>query len=162
MKKIIIFSVGMLLSFFTVTVSAQTLADSLKYVDHIWTLKKKAAVLKHIGLSEAEKSSFWPVFNSFQRATCNYEMQSVLLISRYAREGSEFSQKELYEFSTKVLKNDLELARLRKKYYKRFRHAVSPEQASAFMQLDENFRNIMRMEAQKNLIFGSEEVYSRN
>jgi len=152
----------MLFSFFTVTVSGQTLADSLKYVDQVWTLKKKAAVLKHIGLTEADKSSFWPLFDSFQRATCNYEMQSVVLIANYARRGSTFSAKELYEFSTQVLKNDLELARLRKKYYKRFRNAVSPEQASAFMQLDENFRNIMRMEAQKNMIFGSEELYSRN
>src|SRR5687767_5444385 len=111
MKAIIILSVGMLFSFFTGSVSGQTLADSLKYVDHVWTLKKKAAVLKHIGLSEADKSSFWPLFDSYQRATCNYEMQSVLLISKYSKQGNRYSPKELSDFSTQVLKNDLELAR---------------------------------------------------
>lgn len=160
MKRFIILPVIVALSFLTGTAFAQTLADSLKYVDQIWTLRKKAAVLKHMDLTEGEKSSFWPLFDSYQRATCNYEMQSVMLISKYARKGERYSPKELSDFSTQVLKNDLELARLRKKYYKRFREAVSPEQASAFMQLDQNFRNTMRMEVQSKP-FGVEEVYSR-
>lgn len=162
MKAKIILSCGMLFVFFTATTWAQTLADSLKYIDHQWTLKKKAAVLKHMNLTEADKSSFWPVFDSFQRATCNYEMQSVMLISKYNRRGAGYSAQELYNFSSQVLKNDLELARLRKKYYKRFRHAVSAGQASAFMLLDENFRTAMRMEVQKQMPFGAGEVYTRN
>ena len=161
MKRLIILSAGMLFSFYAVTGSAQSLVDSLKYVDHVWTMKKKAAVLKHIGLTEAEKPSFWPVFDSFHRATWNFEMKSVLLISKYSQRGADYSEKELYDFSRQLLRNDLELARLRKKYYKRFRNAVSDERASAFMQLDENFRNIMRMEAKKEMLLTGE-LYSRN
>lgn len=160
MKTILLSSLAVLCLF--VSTSGQVLPDSVKYIDHVLTMKKKMAVLRHLGLSEAEKSSFWPVFDSYERATKSYEMQSVLLISKYTQAGDRYSPKELYEFSTRILRNDLELAKIRKKYYRRFRQAVSPERASAFMQLDESFRNMIRMEAQKELLLYTSELYTRN
>lgn len=145
-----------------VSTLAQSLPDSLQFIEHVLTMKKKSAVLRHLGLSEAEKSSFWPVFDSYQRATKVYEMQSILLISKYQESGDRYSPKELYEFSTRLLKNDLELAKVRKKYYRRFRQAVSPDRASAFMQLDERFRNTLRMRFQKELAVEGPDLYTRN
>jgi hypothetical protein len=161
MKTTFISSIAALLVLAT-EVCGQVLPDSVKYLDHVLTMKKKAALVTYLRLSEAEKASFWPVFDSYQRATKNYEMESLLLISKYASRGSEYSPKEFHRFSSDVLKNDLEIAKIRRRYYKKFRAALSAERASAFMQFDENYRSLIRMDAQKDLIFLAAEVYSRN
>jgi hypothetical protein len=142
------------------TVFAQSTLDTLRFSDLRWSSRKKAAVLNYMQLTEADKSSFWPVFDSYNTATRYLELESIMILKKYSDGSGNFSPLELEEMSQRILKNDLILAKLRKQFYKRFKIAVSPEQATAFFQLDTMFRSMMRLEAQRD--FASQQMLNFN
>ena len=118
-----------------------------------------------MNFTEADKSSFWPVFESYNNATRYIELESIMLLKKYSDSDRKFSDAELEDMSQRILNNDLQLAKLRKQFYKRFREAVSLEQATAFFQIDTMFRSMMRLEAQRD--FASDQMmdfnlYTRN
>ncbi len=112
-------------------------------------MKKKALILEYMDLTEAEKSSFWPVYEYYSAATKNLELECIYLISLYSRDFNKLSADDLNTYLMQVLKNDVTLARLRRVFFKRFKKALSAEQAAAFMQLDDAFRAIIRLNVQK-------------
>jgi hypothetical protein len=162
MKKGII---AIVLLAWSATAFGQSTLDTLRFSDLRWSLCKKAAVLNHMDLTEADKSSFWPVFDSYNSATRYLELESIMILKKYSDASGKFSSGELEDMSQRILRNDLQLAKLRKQFYKRFKDAVTPEQATAFFQIDTMFRSMMRLEAQR--YFASEQMldfnlYTRN
>jgi hypothetical protein len=131
------------------TVKAQAVEDSLRYAESIWSMKKKAIVLHQMSLSESEKSSFWPVYESYSRATQYIEMEYIYLISLLAKYVSINNENKVESLSSRILKNDLQLAKARRQYFKKFTRALSPAQAGKFMQIDNTFRTMLRIEMQK-------------
>lgn len=129
---------------------SQTLNDSLKFADQVWAMKKKAIVLAYMDMTEAEKSSFWPVYDQYSNATRYVEIETVYLLSYYAKNFQTLSPNELESLSRKILRNDVMLAKLRRQYFRKFKRALSSEQATAFMQLDNTFRSLIRMDMQKD------------
>ena len=125
--------------------------DSLRFADRRWELEKRAMVLHYMQLTEAEKSSFWPVFDRYQQATQYLEMEYVYLLTRFARRYNTLSEKEYDDLLSQLLKNDMFLARIRRQYFKKFKKALSTMQASTFMHLDNTFRTMVRLEVQKDL-----------
>lgn len=123
---------------------AQSITDSLRCADRIWAMKKKALVVQYFDLTEAEKAAFWPVYDSYYSATQYMEMEYIFLLASY-RKNSNNGEK-LEELQKQMLKNDVQMARVRKMYFKKFKKALSPAQASTFMQLDNTFRTMLRNE----------------
>lgn len=123
---------------------AQSISDSLRCADRIWAMKKKALVVQYFNLTEAEKAAFWPVYDSYYSATQYMEMEYIFLLSRYLKNNNDGEKME--ELQKQMLKNDLQMARVRKTYFKKFKRALSPAQASTFMQLDNTFRIMLRNE----------------
>ena len=125
--------------------------DSLRFADRQWSLEKRAMVLHYMELSEAEKSSFWPLFERYQAATQYLEMEYVYLLTRFAKGYHTLPQKDYDELASQLLKNDMLQARIRRQYFRKFKKALSPMQASTFMHLDNTFRTMVRLEVQKDL-----------
>jgi hypothetical protein len=134
----------------SVELSAQKAADTLQFAERVWAMKKKAAVLEYMNLTEAEKAAFWPVYDSYSGATQHLEIECMHLLAKYSRDYNELSPGKLEGLSTRILRNDLMLAKLRKQFFKRFKKALSARQASAFMQLDTEFRTMLRADMQRN------------
>jgi hypothetical protein len=126
-----------------VELTAQSKTDSLLFTDRVWSLKKKALVLEYLQLTEAEKASFWPVYEGYHSAIRYLELEYIYLHMQYSRQPQGSGEK-LEELSDQILKNDLLLAKLRKTYFKRFKKALNAEQASSFMQFDHSWRLMMR------------------
>jgi hypothetical protein len=131
-------------------VSAQRAADTLEFADRMWAMKKKAVVLEYMQLTEAEKAAFWPVYDSYNGATAHLEIECMHLLAMYSKDYHELSPQKLENLSTRILQNDFMLAKLRKQFYKRFKKALSARQATAFMQLDNEFRTMIRVDMQRN------------
>jgi hypothetical protein len=131
------------------SLSAQSTLDTLRFADLKWSLQKKAVVLNYMNFTEGEKASFWPVFDSYNNATRFIELESLMLLKKFSDANGDFSTQELEEISRRMLHNDVQLAKLRKQFYKRFKDAVSSKQATAFFQIDTMFRSMMRLEAQR-------------
>ena len=147
------------------TLSAQSTLDTLRFADLRWSLQKKALVLSYMKLSEAEKSSFWPVFESYNSATRYFELESLMLLKKYSDANGEIDAQELESISHRILENDLRVAKIRRNFYKRFKDAVNARQATAFFQIDTMFRSMMRLQAQKDFAFEQMDLtmmYTRN
>ena len=150
MKRIRFFL--LLLGFIIIYLSSrgQSAEDSLRFAGRILSLKKKAIIVQHFKLTEAEKSAFWPIYNKFDLEIEDYDIEYFHLLSRYVAGINELPDRTLQELSERFLQNDIEVARIRKQYYKKFKKALSTSKASEFMQLDNTFRAMVRLEMQKD------------
>ena len=160
MKRICVLA---LLTLLTVSkISAQQVDDSLRYAESVWSMEKKAMILEELNLTEAEKSAFWPVYESYANATQYLDMEYIRLLQLSEKERSGKKSASLTEH---MLMNELLLAKTRKQYFRKFRKALSPAQASVFMQLDNDFRTMLRIQMQKDapaLITSLDRIYSSN
>ncbi len=147
MKKIILPLVLVLFVLHSFPVTGQNVDDTLRYAESIWSMEKKAMILEKMDLTEAEKSSFWPVYESYSNAIQYMEMEYIRLLNLRDEEGH--SDKKLAAITEVMLMNELLLAKTRKYYFKKFKKALSPALASKFMQLDSDFRTMIRLQMQK-------------
>jgi hypothetical protein len=145
--KFLLFLFSLLL--FYLSAKSQTAEEKILYAESLLANKKKAMILNYFQMTEGEKSAFWPLYNRYTRHIHDYEIEYIYLINRYTMGVEKLSTSDLNNLSQRFIQNDLELARLRKQYYKRFRKALSPLKATEFMQLDQSFRTMVRMELQK-------------
>lgn len=143
---------------------AQTEEDSLRYAESIWSMKKKAMILDQMDLTEAEKSAFWPIYESYSNAIQFLEIESIRLLG-YTVKKNSLSDKKAAVACEDLLANDVLLAKVRKQYFKKFKKALSPAQAGRFMQLDNNFRTMLRLQVQQEspaFVSSLNRYYSRN
>jgi hypothetical protein len=153
-----------LFTFFSLVIAAnescaQLAADSSFYDETMWTMKKRKMVMDYMDLTEAEKASFWPVYESYHMAIQFMESETLSIISICNDPAHKMEEGELERYSRKVLQNDLLLDRVRIQYYKKFSRALTPTRASQFMQLDDNLRMMLRMEVQ-NVAHTSDEAHA--
>lgn len=160
MKRLLVI---ILLSSFVVNASAQRLEDSLRYAESVWSMKKKAMILEQMNFTEADKSSFWPVYESYSNAIQFLDMEYIRLMN-YTNETG-LKEKQLESLCEHMLENDLLLAKTRKQYFQKFKKALSPAQAGRFMQLDNDFRTLLRIKMQREspaYVRTQGGLYSRN
>ena len=127
---------------------AQMAMDSAVYDETMWSMKKRRMVMDHLDLSEAEKASFWPLYESYSRAIQFIETETLEIIAACNDTAYPIESSDVEKYSRKMLQNDLLLDRVRIQYYKKFSRALSPSRASQFMQLDDNLRMMLRIEVQ--------------
>lgn len=127
-------------------VFAQQVDDSLRYAESIWSMQKKAMILEQMDLTEADKSAFWPVYESYANAIQYLDMEYIRLLN-YSAE--DLTEKKAASLTENMLMNELLLAKTRKQYYRKFKKALTPAQAGKFMQIDNNFRTMLRIQMQK-------------
>lgn len=109
-------------------------------------MQKKAMILQQMDLTEAEKSAFWPVYESYANAIQYLDMEYIRLLNYTAE---DLTEKKAASLTENMLMNELLLAKTRKQYYRKFSKALTPAQAGKFMQIDHNFRTMLRIQMQK-------------
>jgi hypothetical protein len=147
--------VAVALSFLVLLITpsfAQLVGDSSSVYDEtLWNMKKKRLVLENMELSEADKSSFWHLYEDYSRAIGGIESENLLIIMACADKSLGLDQRDREIYSRRLLQNDLLLDRLRIQYYKKFSRALTPDLATKFMQLDDNLRMMVRFEVQNKM-----------
>lgn len=149
---------------FTSSILAQNIDDSLRCAASVWSMKKKAMVLQQMQMTEAEKSAFWPVYESYSNAIDYLEMEYIRLLN-YSLKQDHLSDKKAATLCDNLLLNDLLLAKTRRQYFRKFKKALSPAQAGKFMQLDNDFRTMLRLQVQQDspaFVSSLNTIYSRN
>jgi hypothetical protein len=148
-KSLIILGLALTLCLDTSLVCAQVSTDSaVVYDETLWMMKKRKLILEYMDLSEAEKSSFWPVYENYSMSIRTIESETLEIIMACNDPSLNLEGSDLEKYSKRMLQNDLLLDRVRIQFYKKFSKALSPSRASQFMQLDDNLRMMLRMEVQ--------------
>lgn len=161
MKRLLLLLVFAL--FMSSQLSAQKVNDSLRYAESIWSMEKKAMILEKMDLSEAEKAAFWPVYESYSNAIQYLDMEYIRL-QTYPRE-QQLSDRKSAELTENLLMNELLLAKTRKQYFRKFKKALTAAQASKFMEIDNDFRTMIRLQMRGEspaLLSSIERMHSRN
>ena len=161
MKRLLVTLTLSLLTFYPIY--AQYVDDSLRFAESIWAMEKKAMILEQMDLTEAEKSSFWPVYESYSNAVQYLDMEYIRM--QNLTEEDMLLEKESGSLTEHMLLNELLLAKTRKYYFKRFKKALSPSQAGKFMHLDQEFRTMLRIQMQKDapaIVSSLNRLYLRN
>lgn len=161
MKRSRLILITMLCTLLSSAMLAQPITDSLRCADRLWAMKKKALVVEYFQLTEAEKAAFWPIYDSYTSATQYLEVEYIHLLSSYLKNNNSMSGEKLEDLSAQMLRNDVQMARVRRMYFRKFKRALSPMQASTFMQLDNTFRTMMRNEVGQGLTLEALSVSSR-
>ncbi len=162
MKRLLV--IAFLTIFLSPSVLAQREDDSLRYAESIWSMKKKAMVLEQMHMTEAEKSAFWPVYENYSNAIQYLEMEYIRLLN-YSLKQDQLPDKKAAALCEDLLLNDLLLAKTRRQYFRKFKKALSPGQAGKFMQLDNDFRVMLRLQIQQEspaFVSSLNSVYFRN
>jgi hypothetical protein len=123
---------------------AQGTFDSIRCEHRISLLKKKALILRELNLTESQKSSFWPIYDSYELATEYVEAEYSFLRWKFSNHFQGLNSHEQYELSAQLVEDEFLIARIRKQYFKKFRKAITAEQLTTFMQLDQQERNFFR------------------
>ena len=126
---------------------AQLVNDTARISETMWSMKKKKWVLEYLDLTEAEKASFWPLYESYNQAIRYLEMETREILDIYENNMKSLRPREIERYTQQILLNDLLLAKVRRQYYRKFSKALSPEIAAQFMQLDK----AMRLMIQENV-----------
>ena len=136
--------------------------DSLRYAESVWSMEKKAMIVKQMDLTEAEKSAFWPIYESYSNAIQYIDIEYIRLLTL---RDEDLSDKQATSLTEHMLMNELLLAKARKQYFRKFRKALTPALASRFMQLDNDFRTMLRTQMQKEspaVVSSLNRLYLRN
>jgi|GEM_PF-2559883 hypothetical protein len=128
--------------------SAQFVDDTLRYADRLWSMQKKAVILDAMAMTEAEKASFWPLYESYTEAIQHLELEYIRLQNLIEEANSD--ERKTAALTENMLTSELLLAKTRKYYYRRFRKALGATLASQFMQLDHDFRTMIRLQLQRS------------
>ena len=100
-------------------------------------------------MTEAEKSSFWPLYESYCQTIRYIELETLEIIDVYHRFGKTLPPKEAEQYAKRIVQNDHLLAKVQKQFRKKFTRALSAERADQFMEFDDQLRTMIRFEVRK-------------
>jgi hypothetical protein len=118
---------------------AQSYEDSLRYAESVWSVQKKALFMDMIPLDNSSKTSFWSLYEAYSSATRYLEIEYFVLMKKHGANLNSSSGD-----ISRLLRVDMEMARVRKHFYKRIKRALSTEVASRFIYADNYFRSNLR------------------
>ena len=98
--------------------------------------QKVAIITEMMAFTEAEDAAFWPIYREYELEMSKLGDERVALIQDYANAYSTMSDATADALATKAL--DLESRRyeVKRKYYERFKQALSPRTAARFLQVE--------------------------
>ena len=153
MKTIFFFFIS--LAFYSQAVEAQTIARQSVKTESLWKVTKKAALSELMQFNEDEARAFWPLYESYMKDWCRLMDHRIYRILYYCHNSRNLVPTN-YRITDDLLSNDVRLARLQKKTYKKIRHILSAPKATRFMQLEYSMQLALLIEMQQMMIRSSE------
>jgi hypothetical protein len=132
--RIILFVAGMILAISPVF--AQTIDDYIEIARDVFNTEKKAAVAQAMQLSDAESAPFWELYNEYNLEANKVHNQRIALIKDFANNYENLSDEKADELWNGVLSYQLQLLKLKKSYYKKFKKIISPGDAARYFQIE--------------------------
>jgi hypothetical protein len=99
--------------------------------------QKVAIITEMMEFTEAEDAAFWPIYREYELEMSKLGDERIALIDKYAKAYSQMSDATADELAIKAL--DLEARRqaVKRKYYERFKQALSARTAARFLQVEQ-------------------------
>ena len=144
---------GVLVLLTILSTTAQSIKNEVQILEGKYGIEKKQVIEQAMGLSVQEASDFWPIYEDYEDKRRVLGEERLFLIYDYVIAYPSLTDAKASEIISRCFKNDEALAKLRKQYYKKVKKALSPLQASQFVQVEDHLENVVRIQMQNRLPF---------
>jgi hypothetical protein len=98
--------------------------------------QKVAIITEMMEFTEAEDAAFWPIYREYDGEMSKLGDERVALIQEYAKAYSQMSDATADALATKALDLESRRQEVKRKYYERFKQALSARTAARFLQVE--------------------------
>lgn len=133
MKKTLTILLMMVISFGTY---AQSDNDYVEIMRSVLKTEKKAVVVEAMQLTDAESTTFWPLYKEYNDKMHIAQNKRIKAIKQYADNFENITDEQADEIWTLVLQYKQESLKLQKTYYKKFKKILPSAKAARYFQLE--------------------------
>jgi hypothetical protein len=119
---------------FSMSLSAQD--DFIELLRHDLKTEKVAIITEAMEFTDAESGAFWPVYRKYDYDLSKLGDERIAIIKEYAANFENMTDEKAKELMERSLKNQEDVAKLKKKYFKEFQKVLPAIKAARFMQVD--------------------------
>ena len=98
--------------------------------------QKIAIITEMMGFTEAEDAAFWPIYREYEGEMTKLSDERVALIQEYANAYSKMTDATADALATKALDLESRRQEVKRRYYERFKQALSAVTAARFLQVE--------------------------
>jgi len=138
---------------FSRPIGAQPPQTEIEVIQETWGMAKKELVSQYMQFNDSEAAAFWPVYEAYMAERQALGNDRIRILADYADNYERLTDQKADDLTYVSLVNDIKLDKLKKKYFKKFKKAVSPLRASQFMQLENYLQTAIRHEVQEAIPF---------
>ena len=128
--------ISILLIFSALAADAQSMDEEIDYMQAIFGMEKRAAVLDFLIFEEGEDVAFWKLYDEYELIRKDYGKQRIKLLNTFAEKFDEMSDEESDVWMKSVIDLRKKNEKLIESYYKKVRKACSASVAMQFYQLE--------------------------
>jgi hypothetical protein len=140
MKKVLsIFSIVII----SAAIYAQAGNDYLELARDVLKTEKKAAIAEVMQLTEAESAPFWELYNEYQGKLYLVANKRIAIIKDYADNIENLTDEKADELWLGAMAYDLEVLKLEKQYYKKFKKILPAGKAARLFQAENKIETMI-------------------
>lgn len=128
-----------------VLVNAQKITDEIAYMHTISRASKRHILKDYLKIEDHEAAAFWKLYDEYEAERKILEQEQMLLTKNFIDNYSAMTDKEANEIAKRMFVYNLYSERINKKYYSKFRKAISPLKAAQFLQLESYIQNNLQI-----------------
>lgn len=108
--------------------------------------EKLGVVTENMKLSKEEAETFWPLYQEYDARLREIWNERLILISEYTALYPDVTEQDAARLISESLETDEEILKLRKKYYRKIKSALSATVAARFVQIERRIGNIIEIQ----------------
>jgi hypothetical protein len=133
-------------------VNAQA-TDEISFYQSIWGLEKQAIVESYMDLSEAQATTFWPLYDDYELKRKELGKNKVMILSDYATNYGSLTGDQAKDLINRAAANNIASQKLLKKTFNKLSKTLDPVTAAKFVQLENYFIVMIQMSIQESIPF---------
>jgi len=145
----------------TSLIAQTTIKEEAKMIKQIWGKEKKTLVDAYMDFSPAEADAFWPMYEEYSQKSRELTAERIRVLNHYGNNYGKFTGEDADLMVKTVLNNQASMAKLQKKYYKKFKKAIDPVRAAQFLQMERYLQSSVWQAVNNNIPFIGELEESR-
>ena len=110
-----------------------------------------ALITSGMKFNDKEGAAFWPIYKEYQYERSKVDDRRVAVIKEYVQKFPNLNDVEAKSMATQMLDSSLQLAELKKKYYKKFNRVLPALTVTKFFQLERRVDLMMDMQVEASL-----------
>jgi hypothetical protein len=114
-----------------------------------WQVDKRSIVDELMQFNEKEANAFWPVYDKHMKKWGSLMEYRITIIQEYCNEFAMMKGKDMSKYINALVKNDIELTQLQKKFFTRVRKVLPPARASQLMEIEYELQLVLLSEMQQ-------------